>query len=504
MRPVSHDAASLTRGPLLARNTLWSLLGQALPMVAAVLAIPLLVRGLGTERFGILTLTWTVIGYFSLFDFGLGRSLTQVVAERLGSGRTEELPALVWTSMFMILGLSVVVGTALAFATPWMAHRALHIPAALQPETIRAFYLLALTLPAVLGTAALGGVLAAHQRFGTLNALRIPLSVLSFVAPLAVLPTSQDLSRVVAVIAAVRFLGVFAHVWACARLMPEIRGRVHWEGRLAGPLMRSGGWIAVINVVGPIMVSLDRLLVGAWTSLAAVAYYATPQEVAAKLWAVPGPLANVLFPAFAASHLVDADRLRLLFFRGLKVVYCALFPVTLVIVVLGGDGLRMWLGAAFEQNSRLVLQILVVGAFLNGLSYVPSALVQAVGHSRGAALLLVCELPFYVLTLASLIRIWGIPGAAMAWLVRALVDLVGLIVLAGPSLGLGARLVRSLALPALGTTALLVSAFAVAQLGAPVRVGFLLVVLAGFACWVWQWGLADERRALVARIRRSK
>jgi len=305
----------------------------------------------------------------------------------------------------------------------------------------------------------------------------------------------------VAVIAAVRFMGVFAHAWACANVMPGIRGGVRWERRLAGPLLRSGGGIAVINVVGPIMVSLDRLLVGAWSSLVAVAYYATPQEVASKLWSVPGPLAYVLFPAFATSHLVDPDRLRLLFIRGLKIVYCALFPVTLAIVVLAGDGLRMWLGAAFERNSRLVLQILVVGAFLNGLSYVPSALMQAVGHARRAALLLVCELPFYVLALASLIRIWGIPGAAMAWLARALVDLVGLMLLAGPSLGLGARLVRSLALPALGTTALLVSAFAVARFGAPVRIGFLLVVLAGFSFWVWQWGLADERRALVARAR---
>ena len=132
--PAPRDAAALTRGPLLARNTLWSLLGQALPMVAAVLAIPLLVRGLGTERFGILTLTWTVIGYFSLFDFGLGRSLTQVVAERLGSGRTEELPALVWTSMLMILGLGVVLGSTLALATPWMAHSALHIPRRCNPK----------------------------------------------------------------------------------------------------------------------------------------------------------------------------------------------------------------------------------------------------------------------------------------------------------------------------------------------------------------------------------
>ena len=50
-------------------------------MLVALVAIPILVDGLGTARFGILTLAWMVVGYFSLFDLGLGRALTKLTAK---------------------------------------------------------------------------------------------------------------------------------------------------------------------------------------------------------------------------------------------------------------------------------------------------------------------------------------------------------------------------------------------------------------------------------------
>src|SRR5438876_3369213 len=70
----------LTSGRLLARNTVWNLLGSGAPMLLAVFCIPILIRGLGTDRFGVLTLAWALIGYASLFDLRLRRALTPLVA----------------------------------------------------------------------------------------------------------------------------------------------------------------------------------------------------------------------------------------------------------------------------------------------------------------------------------------------------------------------------------------------------------------------------------------
>src|SRR5271169_27238 len=97
----------LTSGRLLARNTIWNLLGNGAPMLVAVFSIPILIQGLGKERFGVLTLAWALIGYASLFDLGLGRALTQLVAKKLGAGEDSEVPTLVWTSLILMLVLGL-------------------------------------------------------------------------------------------------------------------------------------------------------------------------------------------------------------------------------------------------------------------------------------------------------------------------------------------------------------------------------------------------------------
>src|SRR5260221_9740565 len=89
----------LTRGRLLARNTVWNLIGNGAPLIVAVFSIPILIQGLGKDRFGVLALAWTLIGYASLFDLGLGRALTQLVAKKLGAGEEREVPSIVWTSL---------------------------------------------------------------------------------------------------------------------------------------------------------------------------------------------------------------------------------------------------------------------------------------------------------------------------------------------------------------------------------------------------------------------
>src|SRR6266481_8921050 len=122
----------LTSGRLLARNTVWNLIGSGAPMAVAVFCIPILIGGLGKERFGVLALAWALIGYASLFDLGLGRALTQLVARKLGAGEDREVPTLVWTSLLLMLLLGVVGATVVGLLSPWLVHRALNVPGALQ------------------------------------------------------------------------------------------------------------------------------------------------------------------------------------------------------------------------------------------------------------------------------------------------------------------------------------------------------------------------------------
>ena len=56
---------------MIIKNTVYNLLGHVLPLGAAVICIPLIIDGLGIERFGILILVWLIVGYFGIFDLGM-------------------------------------------------------------------------------------------------------------------------------------------------------------------------------------------------------------------------------------------------------------------------------------------------------------------------------------------------------------------------------------------------------------------------------------------------
>src|SRR3712207_974417 len=80
------------------RNTLWNLFGTGLPILLALLTVPAIIHGAGAARFGVLTIAWAVLGYFGLFDLGIGRAAIKFLAEAFEHRRVVESRGIFWTS----------------------------------------------------------------------------------------------------------------------------------------------------------------------------------------------------------------------------------------------------------------------------------------------------------------------------------------------------------------------------------------------------------------------
>ena len=417
-------------GRWLATNTGWSLLGQLLPMAVALVAIPLVVRGMGVSRFGVLSLAWIVIGYFGLFDLGIGRALTKLVAEKLGFEQTQEMHSLIWTSLLMMLFLGVAGGVVLLAISPWLVYRVWKLPAILQTETLHSFYLMSCCIPFVTLTSGLRGVLEGLHCFRLANLIRIPTSAFSFVGPLLVLPFSSSLVWVVAALVLARLIGCLAHVVACFRALPGLRGNYTIDASLVRPLVAFGGWMTVSNLISPILVYIDRFVLGSMISVSLIAFYTAPFDVLTRIMVIPGALANVLFPAFALSLVRDPQQTQRLLADGLKYTFIAIFPATLIAVTLAPEGLRFWLGPSFAENSATVLRWLSAGVLANSLAHLPFALVQSAGRPDLTAKLHMLELVLYLAAVWILTKTMGLEGTAIAWSGRLILDtlLIGLVV----------------------------------------------------------------------------
>ena len=65
------------------KNVGSGLLAQAWTALLGLIALPILVRGLGAERYGLLALSLALIGFAAVADLGVGRAASKYIAEDL-------------------------------------------------------------------------------------------------------------------------------------------------------------------------------------------------------------------------------------------------------------------------------------------------------------------------------------------------------------------------------------------------------------------------------------
>ncbi|MBI4502835.1 MAG: flippase [Gemmatimonadetes bacterium] len=406
------------------RNTLWNLGGQGVSLVAGVVAMPVIVRHLGEQRFGVLALVWAVLGYFALFDFGLGRATTKFVAEQLERAPDAAGP-LITRAVLAQLAMGLAGGVALAATTPMVVHRILSVPAVLEDETRAACYVLAGILPFVLLFSGLRAALEATQRFDLVNVIRTPATAASFIVPAALAPFGVGLVGIIATLGITRVAASGATVIALRRTIPGFRWTLRGTAVPLRDLLNYGGWVAVSNAVNPVLLYFDRFLLGGLAGVAAVGYYAPPYEAVTRLLVIPGALTTALFPAFSIlleqGKVEETGRLVRKSVAVLALVF-ALFAV--VIGVFAAPLLDLWLGAAFAREGAMAMRLLAVAVFVNALAHVPNIWLYAAGRPDLPAKFQGLELPLYVLTSLLLVRRWGVTGAAAAWSLRVGFDAV--------------------------------------------------------------------------------
>ena len=413
---------NLTAGRVLVHSVLWNLLGMAAPMLVALFAIPLLIDGLGLERFGLLAIIWVGVGYFSLFDLGVGRALTKLVSERLVQGEIGDLSSLIWSALFLLALLGGFGAILVYTLSQSLVTGLLGVPDGLRDEGIAALRVLAVGLPLVIVTAGLIGVMEAYQRFRTISLIRIPLGILTFAGPLLSLQFTPNIAWATAVLVAARIFALIAYYAATSRVQSELlRPKIpEWEPMRS--LLSFGGWFTVTNTIGPLMTYMDRFFISALLSLSAVTYYVTPYEVLSRLQMLPQAIMGVLFPAMAAAHAGNRRNLANLFEISGKVIYWMLFPCVVSAFLLAPEALQWWLGEDFRNIATPLTHWLAAGWMINLLARPAFTVLQSTGRPDLVAKTHLLELLPYLGMLWWFTSVYGISGAAAAWTLRVTAD----------------------------------------------------------------------------------
>ena len=406
---------------MILRNSAYNMLGLGLPMLVAVVAIPVLIHGLGEARFGALTIIWAVVSYFGLFDLGLGRAVTQKVAIAVAEDRRNDLDAIIGTSSVLMLALGVIGGVVLAFATPTLAQRFADGNGV--AEVKHAFFWMAAVMPAIVLTSGYRGALEATGQFALVNLIRVPMGLYTFLVPMALVWGGyNDLVVISAALAFGRLIGCIVHAWFALRSIDEVRRLGRMDRRLLKPLLRFGGWLSVMNTFGPLIGYIDRFLVGITLGPTAVTYFVTPQEVSSKISLIPMAISTAAFPSLSASrNKTPEDLIKTI--KELTLVNVAItFIPSLIIAVFSHFILSKWIGTDFANKTSFYLSIFAVGYFINSIAHVPLSFIVAFEGSKLVSMLYLIEMIVYTIALYSAGKSLGLTAIAFVWLGRTVID----------------------------------------------------------------------------------
>jgi O-antigen/teichoic acid export membrane protein len=424
--PATAKSGQLTSTGLLARNATFNLMTEGLIFLFLIVAIPKLVSFLGETGFGLFSIAWVVVGYLAFLDIGVSSATTKFTSEYLARHERDRIGSLVRTALAANTIMGVVAGGVAVAISPLVIRYVFKIPESMHSQALSVFIGVAFALPVLLIQGVLRAALSSYQRFDWLNLVNGSVISLQWVVMTLLAWRGFGVVTVVWVAVLARVVMVAVYVFLLVRLVPDVFAHFTFCWETLWRLLHFGVWVSVSQVMSPILVYLDRIMIAALVSLQAVTIYTIPTEMFNRLGVLPSCLMATLFPAFSHHGAMGAERGQMarLYSVTTRYLLFVLLPLFSLLFVNAQDILAVWMGAKFSTEGTAVLQILAVGALVNFLARLPYGAVQASGRPDITGKVHLLELPFYVALCVLLIPRWGIEGAALSCTLRVSVDAV--------------------------------------------------------------------------------
>jgi O-antigen/teichoic acid export membrane protein len=401
------------------QNLVANFLGRGWAALMPVAFIPVYIRLMGIESYGLVGFATTLVVVFSIFDLGLSMTLNRELArlsvkqQRAGDARdlVRTLELIYW-AVAAIMGL-LVIGLAPFLAQHWI--RAEHLTVGSVEQAILLMGLMtALQFPFALYSGGLLGL----QRQVLLNGLTIAMVTLRSVGAVLILwqisPTIQAFLAWQALVYLLQTALSGAYLW---RSLPDAGGRPHFRTELLRDLWRFAAGMTGISVLSAVLLQLDKVVLSKVLTLEQFGYYNIATVIAAGLYSLVVPVFSAVFPRLSQFVAEDrTDRLKQLYHDSSQIMAVVVLPVAAVIAAFAPEVLLIWTGnpEAVRQAS-VPLSLLVIGTALNGLMNIPYALQLASGWTQMAMYQNLITVLVMVPALLWAAPVYGATGAACIW-----------------------------------------------------------------------------------------
>ena len=396
-------------------SAVWS--GAAARLLSAgltLVSLPLAVRYLGAERYGVwATITSTVV-WINLLDLGIASTLTNHISRAFALNDKTSAARYFTNALVLTAGVSVVAGAVFVLVFQLINWIALfNVSAAVRPQEVTftaaaAAALMLLGLPCNLAGKLLAGYQELHRNNFAMCAGAVA-SVLGLAMGIVLrvsMPVLFVMSAGCLTFASLATLLVTL-IWAKPWLLP----RPSLVDRLAiKELLSSGSPFFLIQMAGVVVFSSDNLVVSHYLGAAEV----TPYSVTWRLVGLAGLLQSLIFPALWPAYAEayarrDYGWIRRTFSLTMKATVVLNLACAVVLMLFGRTLIRVWAGPAAVPTGYLLLAM-GVWALISGFMSVESCLLAALNRTREQAVLSIIAAVVNIVLSIALVRHIGSLG----------------------------------------------------------------------------------------------
>jgi O-antigen/teichoic acid export membrane protein len=405
---------------LLRRNIAANFAGSMCQALMGLVFVPVYIKFIGIEAWGLIGLFVTLLPVFGLLDMGMSSTLNREMARlSVGAQKGQEMRDLVRTLEVLCWGLAVLIGVIAAALSSYMAHHWITSGSLSDQAVEQALFIMGLVIALQMPIGFYSGGLIGLQKQVLLNAIGIVMSTLRGAgAALILWVVSQTIQaffwwQVAVSILHIFFLGAF--IW---RRLPHGATRAVFQVGLLKGIWRFAAGMSGITVLAVILTQMDKIILSRMLSLEMFGYYTLASVVAMSLNRIVGPVFVGVYPRLTQLIAIDdTAALKGLYHQISQYLSILILPAAGVIAAFSYEILLIWTrNPTAADKSHLLVSILVSGTALNGLMHLPYALQLASGRTRVWLNIAIVLVLLFLPALIVLTQHYGPTGAAYAWL----------------------------------------------------------------------------------------
>lgn len=397
------------------KNVVYSAIGYMLPLLAALVTIPIMVKHLGSDLYGLYAICISLVGFMTLVDLGVGQTVVKYVAEYEATEQRYAVKPLLDIAflIYVVIGFlaaSLLFGFSGKLGTFFFENNEQQLLAksVLQLTAIALFFSYVNQF--------FVNVCRAYHRFDIPSIMQNVGNLGGIVLASVLLLMGYSIKAIMLGYIVIYSTAFVYGYYASSKVIPaEIRLGFAFDRDVFQVILDFSLYAFISNFLHSLTSRGDKLFIGGIIGAEAVTFYQIPYTIAQMANGIVHTLVQIVFPRFSELvALEEEEKLAALYKTVTQAMMLISGFLAVLLITVGDDFLNLWLSEAFAAKAAITLQIIAVYSFFQANIVVSYWLVQSTGNTKLIAWISLLGATIYFMSVYFLGKTFGYNGAAAA------------------------------------------------------------------------------------------